>query len=73
MLTTRESEFIAEIVAAGGVYCPTVEHEPDEDGTILVEVLIPLVEAGVEDSPEAVAAALEDMGMTAEEVRDWEW
>lgn len=73
MLTTAEREFIAEIEAHGGFIVPTVEHAPDEDGTILVELLMPLVDEGVEDSPAAVAAALEDMGVTADDLRDWEW
>ena len=72
-LTTNEQAFIDEIVARGGILVETREtYDPVED-VILVEILGPLADAGVADDPAGVAAALEDMGVTVEEVGDWEW
>jgi len=67
-MTTQEQALVDEIVAHGGVLVETREtYDPIED-VILVELLMPLVDEGVEDSPEAVRAALEDMG---EDPGDW--
>lgn len=67
-MTTREQALIDEITAHGGVLCETREtYDPVED-VILVELLVPLTDAGVEDDAEAVRAALEDMG---EDPSDW--
>jgi len=54
MLTTQEIEFINEIVALGGVFVETVETE-EEDGTILVSLLVP-VETHDAPTPEEFVA-----------------
>lgn len=76
MLTTRETQFIDEIVALGATLVVSHEtYDPAEDtiNVALVPVdedafLAALVDEGFEDDVEAARAALEDMG---EDPGDW--
>lgn len=56
MLTTQEIALIAELEDAGFVYCESFEEE-QEDGSILVTLLVPVEEDGA-----ATAAAKADAG-----------